>query len=71
MTACNQADVSKYVNRYRVHDRVRVRQGMGVNSGHYGTITHVGGDDGTYYGVKLDAWPVEIGFSEYELEIAR
>ena len=49
-------------------DRVRVKAGR--DAGHYGTITHVGGDDGTYYGVKLDCHDREMGFSEYELEPA-
>jgi len=49
-------------------DRVRVKAGR--DAGHYGTITHVGGDDGTYYGVKLDCHDQEMGFSEYELEQA-
>lgn len=63
-------DVSKFVNRFRRFDRVRVRQGMGVSSGNYGTIISVGGDNGTYYGVKCDTWPEPMGFSEYELEAA-
>ena len=62
-------DVSQYVNKYRVNDRVRVK--FGVNRGCYGTIKTVTGDNGTYYGVKLDTWHTEIGFSEYELEYAR
>lgn len=49
-------------------DRVRVK--FGRDAGHYGTITHVGGDDGTYYGVKLDCHDKEVGYSEYELEQA-
>lgn len=49
-------------------DRVRVKAGR--DAGHYGTITHVGGDDGTYYGVKLDCHDKEVGYSEYELEQA-
>lgn len=49
-------------------DRVRVK--VGRDAGHYGTITHAGGDDGTYYGVKLDCHDKEIGFREYELEQA-
>lgn len=49
-------------------DRVRVKAGR--DAGHYGTITHVGGDDGTYYGVKLDCHDKELGYSEYELEQA-
>lgn len=53
---------------FSVHDRVRVK--CGRDRGHYGTITHVGGDDGTYYGVKLDCHDSEMGFSEYELEQA-
>ncbi len=49
-------------------DRVRVKHG--IDAGHYGTITHIGGDDGTYYGVKLDCHDKEVGYSEYELEQA-
>jgi len=49
-------------------DRVRVK--FGRDAGHYGTITHVGGVDGTYYGVKLDCHDKEVGYSEYELEQA-
>lgn len=62
-------DVSKLINRFHVRDRVRVK--FGANRGCYGTIVHVGGDDGTYYGVKLDTWPEAMGFSEYELEADR
>jgi hypothetical protein len=51
-----------------VDDRVRVKAGR--DAGHYGTIKHVGGDDGTYYGVKLDCHDKEVGYSEYELEQA-
>lgn len=53
---------------FREMDRVRVKYGR--DAGHYGTITHVGGDDGTYYGVKLDCHDKEVGYSEYELEQA-
>ncbi len=49
-------------------DRVRVK--VGLAEGSYGTITHVGGDAGTYYGVKLDCHSEEMGFSECELEQA-
>ena len=49
-------------------DRVRVKAGR--DAGHYGTITHVGGDNGTYYGVKLDCYDKEVGYSECELEQA-
>jgi len=49
-------------------DRVRVK--FGADRGHYGTIRHVGGEDGTYYGVKLDCHDKEVGYSEYELEQA-
>ena len=62
-------DVSKYVNKFRVGDRVRCRSG--VNRGCYGTIKTVTGDTGQYYGVKLDTWHTEIGFSEDELEFDR
>lgn len=69
MSGSNTVDASKFKNKFRVHDRVRVK--YGANRGHYGTITHVGGDDGTYYGVKLDTWSEEMGFSEYELDYAK
>ena len=49
-------------------DRVRVKHGP--DAGHYATITHVGGDDGTYYGIKLDCYEKEVGYSDYELEQA-
>ena len=52
--------------RFKRFDRVRVR--FGRDRGHYGTIRSVGGDDGTYYGVKLDCHDAEMGYSEYELE---
>lgn len=55
--------------RFRVNDRVRVK--FGVDRGHYGTIRSCGGDDGTYYGVKLDCHDAEVGYSEYELDAAR
>ena len=53
---------------YAEGDRVRVKTGR--DAGHYGTVTHVGGDDGTYYGVKLDCHHAEMGFCEYEIEQA-
>lgn len=56
------------VNRYRCGDRVRIK--FGRERGHYGTVRHVGGDDGTYYGIKLDADSDPIGYSEYELDPA-
>jgi hypothetical protein len=55
-------------SRFIKGDRVRVK--IGPDRGHYGTIRHVGGDDGTYYGVKLDCHEPEVGYSEYELEQA-
>ncbi len=55
-------------SRFKVHNRVRVK--FGIDRGHYGTITHVGGDDGTYYGVKLDCHDKEVGYSEDELDPA-
>ena len=54
--------------RFSVNDRVRVK--FGVDRGHYGTIRSSGGDDGTYYGVKLDCHDSEMGYSEYELELS-
>lgn len=56
------------MSQFKIKDRVRVR--FGVARGHYGTIIHVGGDDGTYYGVKLDCHPEPVGYSEYELSAA-
>lgn len=56
-------------SKFKKFDRVRVK--FGVDRGHYGTIVHVGGDDGTYYGVKLDCHPNTMGYSEYELDAAR
>ena len=53
---------------FRIHERVRVKFGAGRGS--YGTVVHVGGDDGTYYGVKLDCDERAIGYSEYELASA-
>lgn len=55
-------------SRFSRGDRVRVK--FGVDRGHYGTIRSVGGDDGTYYGVKLDCHDAEMGYSEYELGAA-
>jgi hypothetical protein len=55
-------------SKYKRGDRVRIK--FGRDRGHYGTITHVGGDDGTYYGVKLDCHDREMGFSQYELDMA-
>jgi len=49
-----------------VNSRVRVK--FGIDRGHYGTITYVGGDDKNYFGVKLDCHDREVGCSEYELE---
>lgn len=54
------------MSQFAIHDRVRVK--FGASRGHYGTIVYVGGDDGTYYGVKLDCEKNAIGYSEYELE---
>ncbi len=56
------------MSQFAIHDRVRVK--FGASRGCYGTIMHVGGDDGTYYGVKLDTHDSEIGYSEYELSFA-
>jgi len=54
--------------RFALWDRVRIK--FGSSRGHYGTIWYVGGDDGTYYGVMLDADTVQVGYSDYELERA-
>jgi hypothetical protein len=55
--------------RFKKLDRVRVK--YGVDWGHYGTITHCGGDDGTFYSVKLDCYSKEIQYSDHELEAVR
>lgn len=52
--------------RFKLFDRVRVR--FGVDRGHYGTVASVGGDDGTYYGIKLDCHDKEVGYSDHELD---
>jgi len=54
---------------FTVSDRVRIK--FGRDRGHYGTIVSKGGDDGTYYGVKLDCHDKEVGYSEYELDHAK
>lgn len=56
------------MSKFAIHDRVRVKFGM--SRGCYGTVMHVGGDDGTYYGVKLDTHAEQVGYSEYELSPA-
>ena len=56
-------------SKFQERDRVRVK--FGVDRGHYGTVVSVGGDDGTYYGVKLDCHDKLMGYSEYELDAAR
>lgn len=56
------------MGRYKSGDRIRVK--FGRERGHYGTVVHCGGDDGTYYGIKLDADGNPIGYSEYELDPA-
>lgn len=56
------------MSKFSIHDRVRVK--FGASRGCYGTIMHVGGDDGTYYGVKLDTHDNQVGYSEYELSFA-
>mgnify|MGYP000903357993 CR=1 FL=1 len=55
------------ISRFQNCDRVRIK--FRVDRGHYGTIIHVGGDDGSYYGVKLDGAPNPVGYSDYELEL--
>jgi hypothetical protein len=57
-------------SKYKRGDRVRIK--FGRDRGHYGTITSVGGDDGTYYGVQLDCYKGgDMGYSQYELEAGR
>lgn len=54
---------------FKIGDRVRIK--FGVNRGKYAEVTHVGGDDGTYYGIRIEGEPDgrrDIGYSEYELE---
>ena len=51
-----------------VGSRVRIK--FGVDRGHYGTIISKAGDNGTYYGVKLDGHEKPVGYSEYELDAA-
>lgn len=53
------------MSKFKVGDRVKVR--FGIDAGHFGAITNVSGDDGTYYGLKLDCHDKEVGYSEYEL----
>ena len=53
------------MSKFKEGDRVRIK--FGCDRGKYGTISHIGGDDGTYYGVVLDCHPNDVGYSEYEL----
>ena len=53
-------------HKYTIGQRVRIK--FGVDRGHYGTIVHLGGTSGPYYGVKLDCHDRPVGYSEYELE---
>lgn len=55
-------------SRFKKGNRVRIK--FGIDRGSYGTIRSVGGDDGSYYGVKLDCYEPEVAYSEYELELA-
>ena len=65
---CNHLAAETVLPRFRIHDRVRIK--FGRDRGHYGTIVSSGGDDGTYYGVKLDCHDAEVGYCEYELDNA-
>ena len=57
------------VGRYKSGDRIRIK--FGRERGRYGTVVLCSGDDGTYYGIKLDAdGGNPIGYSEYELDPA-
>jgi len=56
-------------SRFAVNDRVRIK--FGCDRGHYGTVVSSGGDDGTYYGVKLDCHDAVMGYSEYELDATK
>jgi hypothetical protein len=54
-------------SKFSKFDRVRIK--FGADRGCYGTVVHIGGDDGTYYGVSLDIQPGKpVGYSEYELD---
>lgn len=54
------------VGQFKMWDRVRIK--FGSQRGCCGRIEFIGGDDGTYYGVLLDADTKPVGYSEYELE---
>ena len=55
------------MSKFAVGDHVRLK--FGVNRGLYGTVIHIGGDDGTFYGIQLDGEPeCIIGYFEYELD---
>ena len=56
------------MSKFKVGDRVSVK--FGIDAGRFGTITNVSGDDGTYYGLKLDCHDKEVGYCEYELRDA-
>ena len=51
--------------RFKVGDLVRIK--FGCDRGCYGTVKSSGGDNGTYYGVKLNCHDSEMGYCEYEL----
>lgn len=55
--------------RFSLGDRVRIKQG--IDRGKIGTIIHVGGDDGTYYGLTIPGVMADgLGYSDYELEMS-
>ena len=54
--------------RFRRLERVRVR--FGANRGCFGTIISVGGDNGQYYGVKIDTDASPVGYCDHELDRA-
>jgi len=56
------------IGRFQKLDRVRIK--FGSDRGHYGTVIYVGGNEGGYYGVKLDCVMNPVGYSDYELELA-
>lgn len=66
---CLSRCIERDDQEFQVGDRVRVRPGMSVTSGKCGSISHKGGDDGSYYGIRFDGDLKEVGFSGYELEL--
>lgn len=58
---------SQVKSKYHIGQLVRINNG--VDKGRTGRITSIGGDNATYYGVRLcDLEEIELGYSEYELD---